>query len=197
MYPSSGTTRLFLAVFPPVAACTAALGVADALRTRGNQVAWVKRENLHYTLRFLGEAGEDEVAAAADAAREAAAAHAAFGAALSAPGAFPSAAKARVLWLGMGDGAEPLCALARSLEDALARRGFERAVQPFSPHLTIGRVRMPADWSARLAAAPTPTSRFRVESLVLVRSTLAPGGSRYDVAAEAPLAGRPRSAAAE
>ncbi len=181
--------RLFLAVFPSPAACTAAMTVVDALRTRGNRVAWVKRENLHYTLRFLGEVGEAEALAAAEAAREAAAGHAAFDAALAAPGAFPHAAKARVLWLGMSAGAEPLCALARSLEDALAARGFPRADMPFAPHLTIGRVRMPADWSVRLAAAPAPGARFRVERLVLVRSTLGPGGSRYERLHEAPLAG--------
>ena len=188
MHSNPGTMRLFLAVFPTDAVCTAAVGVADALRTRGNQVAWVRRENLHYTLRFLGDVGEDDVAAAADAAREAAEKHAAFDAQLDAPGAFPNATKARVLWLGMREGAEPLCALARSLEDALATRGFTRADPPFAPHLTIGRVRMPADWSTRLAAAPAPAARFRVERLVLVRSTLGPGGSRYTRLHEAPLA---------
>jgi 2'-5' RNA ligase len=60
---------------------------------------------------------------------------------------------------------------------------------PFAPHLTIGRVRMPADWSTRLATAPAPRARFRVERVVLVRSTLGPGGSRYEVEAEAPLTG--------
>ena len=188
MNPSSGTMRLFLAVFPPPAACAAAMGVVDALRTRGNRVAWVNRENLHYTLRFLGEVGETEALAAAEAAREAAAEHAAFDAVLAAPGAFPHAAKARVLWLGMGEGAESMCALAGSLEDALAARGFARADEPFAPHLTIGRVRMPADWSTLLAAAPVPGTRFRVDRLVLVHSTLAPGGSRYDRLLEAPLA---------
>jgi RNA 2',3'-cyclic 3'-phosphodiesterase len=189
MHTNPGTLRLFLAVFPPVAACTAAMTVVEALHTRGNRVAWVRRENLHYTLRFLGDVGVDEALAAAEAAREAAARHAPFNAALDAAGAFPHAGKARVLWLGMREGAEPLCALARSLEDALAARGFARADLPFAPHLTIGRVRMPADWSARLASAPVPEARFRVDSIALVRSTLGPGGSRYEVEAEAPLVG--------
>lgn len=189
MHAEPGTKRLFLAVFPPPAVCAAVMNVVEALRTRGDRVAWVKRESLHYTLRFLGEVGEGEMAAAADAAREVAAAHAPFDAALAAPGAFPHAARARVLWFGMGVGEAQLRALACSLDDALAARGFARAEQAFAPHLTIGRMRVPADWTARLAAAPLLEARFRVESLALVRSTLAPGGSRYERLNEAPLAG--------
>ena len=187
--PLPGARRLFLAVFPPPATAAAVMHIVEALRTRGDRVAWVKRENLHYTLRFLGEVGEGEMAAAADAAREVAAAHAPFDAALAAPGAFPHATRARVLWLGMDEGAGPLRALAGSLEDALAARGFARAEQPFTPHLTIGRMRVAADWAARLAAAPPLETRFRVESFALVRSTLAPGGSRYERLVEAALAG--------
>jgi 2'-5' RNA ligase len=168
--------------------CGAAANVVEALRTRGDRVAWVKRENLHYTLRFLGEVDEAQATAATAAAREAAAAHAAFDAGLDAPGAFPHATKARVLWLGMREGAAPLRTLARSLEEALLGRGFGAADQPFAPHLTIGRLRVPDDWSARLAAAPAVDARFRVDRIAVVRSTLAPGGSRYERLAEAPLA---------
>ncbi len=179
--------RLFLAVFPPPAAQEAALRVLEALCAGGDGVSWVKRENLHYTMRFLGELGEDGARRAGEAAREAASAHAAFDAALDRPGAFPDAQRARVLWLGMREGAEALTALARSLEQALRKRGFERAEKPFAPHLTIGRVRAFGDWTARLAAAPAIDARFRVSELLLVHSTLSPGGSRYDVRLRAPL----------
>ncbi len=179
--------RVFLAVFPPPETQARALGVIEALRRPGDMVSWVKRENLHYTLRFLGEIGEDGARRAADAAREAAAAHAAFAGVLAAPGAFPNARRARVLWLGMGEGADAFRALAHSLEDALARRGFEREGRPFAPHLTIGRVRADADWTAALAAVPPVDASFPIERIVVVKSTLSPRGSRYDVLAEAPL----------
>jgi RNA 2',3'-cyclic 3'-phosphodiesterase len=187
--PPPASLRLFLAVFPPRAAQAEAERAIEALHSHGDGVSWVRRENLHYTLRFLGDLGEDGARRAGKAAVEAAAACAPFDAALAAPGAFPTAARARVLWLGMREGAENLRALARALEEALRARGFDRADKPFAPHLTIGRVRVPADWTAKLAAAPPVDARFRVESLLLVRSTLSPGGSRYDVLATAPLAG--------
>ncbi len=181
--------RLFLGVFPPREAQQAALRAIEAMRFRGDGVSWVRLENLHYTLRFLGELGEDGARRAGEAAREAAAAHAPFDAELDRPGAFPSPGRARVLWLGMRAGGAQLSALAGSLERALRARGFEREERPFAPHLTLGRVRAPGDWTAKLAAAPAVDARFRVERLLLVKSTLSPHGSRYDVVLEAPLAG--------
>jgi RNA 2',3'-cyclic 3'-phosphodiesterase len=181
--------RLFLAVFPPPAVQRAARAVSDALRHPGDGVSWVRADNLHYTMRFLGEVGTDGARRAAEAARAAAAAEPAFEAALGAPGAFPDARRARVIWLGLARGAEPLVRLARALESELRTRGFDRADKPFAAHLTLGRVREAgADWTPRLAAvAPSADATFRVERLCVVESELSPGGSIYRVRDEAPL----------
>jgi len=186
--------RTFLAVFPSSPAQQAAERVVERLRRRGDDVAWVRRENLHYTLRFLGELDEDAVARVIAAARAVATGLPAFEAVLGAPGAFPSAARARVLWLGLARGAESLVALAAALDRALAERGFAAAERPFSPHLTLGRVRRrEQDWSARLdaigtALEPEWAPTFAVDRIVVVQSTLSPGGSIYRVCAEAALA---------
>lgn len=179
--------RAFLAVFPSDAVREEAARVIAAWRAPGDGIAWVRPANLHWTLRFLGEIRDEDAQPAAAAAREAAAAHAPFDLALGSAGAFPSAERARVLWLGVGEGAEALGALAASLDRALAARGFVPADKPFSPHLTLGRVR--GDRPRALAAAPPAAVVFRVRELALVRSTLARGGSRYDVLDRAPLAG--------
>jgi len=182
--------RLFIAVFPPPEMQAAAWRAAEPLRAgRGDSVSWVKAENLHYTMRFLGEVDEAAAARAADAMREAAAAHHRFGATVGGFGAFPTAKKARVLWMGMLQGAEPMRLLASSLEQALKKQRFERADQPFEPHLTVGRVRMPGDWTTRLIDAPSLEARFQVDRLLLMKSTLGGGGSRYERMAEAPLGG--------
>ncbi|TMQ72064.1 MAG: RNA 2',3'-cyclic phosphodiesterase, partial [Candidatus Eisenbacteria bacterium] len=104
--------RIFLAAFPPRATQAVAEGVIDRLRGPDDRVSWVKRDNLHYTLRFLGDLGESGAARAAEAAREAAAAQPAFDARLGELGAFPNPRKARVLWLGLAEGADALSALA-------------------------------------------------------------------------------------
>jgi len=183
--------RLFVAVFPPPAVQHAAAGVIEALRTPGDGVSWVKPDNMHYTMRFIGEAGEDGARRIADAARAAAAGHRAFDAALGAPGAFPRPRGARVLWLGLSRGARELEALAESLATELDRRGWPREPRGFSAHLTIGRVREPhADWTSRLeAAAPIDAAdaAFRVDRLCVVESKLNPKGSVYTVREAAEL----------
>ncbi len=183
------TQRLFLAVFPPPEAQAAAARACEALRSPGDGVSWVKRENLHYTMRFLGDLGADGARRAGEAAREAATEHAAFEAALGAFGVFPNGRRARVIWIGLEEGGEAMRALARSLEEALKRRGFGRADRPFEPHLTVGRLRTPADWTGRVAGAPAIEARFTVDRLLLVKSTLSPRGSIYEPVHEGRLAG--------
>lgn len=183
--------RLFLAVFPPPAVREAAHAAAAPLRAAGPAVSWVKAENLHYTMRFLGEVGEDGARRAGEAALEAAAGHPAFEAALGGLGAFPGVRRARVLWVGMSAGAEPLTALARSLDRALGARGFGAPDRPFSPHLTLGRVRDPrTDWTdplGRIPALAGDQARFTVDRLCVVESRLSPKGSTYTVRLEAAL----------
>src|SRR5262249_18953932 len=102
-------------------------------------------------------------------------------------GACPGGGRAGVLWIGMLQGAEPMRLLASALDAALARHGFEPGDESFEPHLTVGRVRAPGDWTARLLDAPTIEARFQVDRLLLVNSVLALGGSRYQTMEEARL----------
>ena len=179
--------RLFIAVFPPADVQDSAYRAADPLRPGHDSVAWVRKGNLHYTMRFLGEVDEPGAANAATAMREAASSRPRFGATLGGFGAFPNAKRARVLWIGMLQGAEPMRLLASTLDEALTRHGFEPADENFEPHLTVGRVRAPSDWTTRLLDAPTVEARFQVERMQLVNSVLAPGGSKYETVAEAEL----------
>ena len=188
--------RIFLAVFPPPPAQSLAFAaerrVRDAAGSAAGRVSWVRLDNLHYTLKFLGEVGEDGARRAADGAREAAGSLAAFDVTLGLAGAFPNPHHARVLWLGLERGAEEFRELARRLDRSLSKRGFDREQRAFSPHLTIGRVRDGGhDWTAALAScaslAAEPAARFRVGAVRVMKSTLSPKGSIYEVLEEAPL----------
>jgi 2'-5' RNA ligase len=181
--------RLFIAVFPPPEVQAAAAGAIESLRRPGDGVSWVRRENLHYTMRFMGELGEDGARRAGEAVARGAGPHTAFDAALGGLGAFPDARRARVLWIGLSEGGDALVALARSIEESLRLRGFGRADRPFAAHLTLGRVRdREQDWSERLAAGKPGPARFRVARVQVVQSTLSPKGSIYRVVSEATLA---------
>ena len=188
--------RIFLAVFPPPEAVQLAFDAARRVRQAAGEaagrVSWVKLDNLHYTLKFLGELGEDGARRAREGAREAAASLPAFDATLGAPGAFPNAKRARVLWLGLERGEAELKALARAVDVALHRRGFDREKRAFSAHLTLGRVRDDGfDWTTPLGAVPPlsgeTAARFRVGAVRVMKSTLSPQGSIYEVLEEARL----------
>lgn len=187
--------RIFVAAFPSPEAQQAAFGVIGRLRRAGDGVSWARRESLHYTLRFMGELEDDALTRVIAAAGEAAGGSAPFTARLGGLGAYPDARRARVLWLGLSEGAQALVALAQTMERALVTRGFAAAAglsgRPFSPHLTLGRPRRGGeDWSARLAAGavePDPEPSFTIDRVQVVHSTLSPGGSIYRVRAEAAL----------
>src|SRR5258705_12455133 len=137
--------RIFLAVFPPPEVQQRAFALEESLRRPNDGVSWVKLENLHYTLRFIGEVGDDGARRVGEAAQAGVVGHPAFTATLGGLGAFPNPRRARVIWASLAEGAAELVAVAQSLESALRKRGFDRADHPFSAHLTLGRVRTPKD----------------------------------------------------
>jgi RNA 2',3'-cyclic 3'-phosphodiesterase len=168
------------------------------LRPHSRAVAWVPAENLHLTLRFLGEQSGERAADATAALAEAVAATRPFTLTLHGVGAFPGLARARILWTGVSGGALDALALHARVEDALEVRGFAREVRPWHPHVTLGRVfderrwRQDAGRDLRPVIAGIATrsfGSFAVQSVTLMQSQLGRGGARYRPVAEVPLEG--------
>jgi 2'-5' RNA ligase len=162
----------------------AAIGRRIARDTGG--VSWVRPANLHLTLKFLGGARPAQLERLAESLAHKAAKTEPFEVELAGLGCFPSARRARVIWIGVAEGGEPLRALADKVEGAAAKAGFDREARPFSGHLTLGRVRMKSDGTGRgdlsdLIAREDPgvLGRFGVTEVVLMHSRLHPGGSVY------------------
>jgi 2'-5' RNA ligase len=168
----------------------------ERLRPVARDVAWIVPGNLHLTLKFLGEVSETRIESVARALCEASLAAAAFEARIRGLGAFPSAGRPRVVWAGVTDGAAEMIALARNVDAALAALGLPRDERPFSPHVTLGRVRRPghnpALSDALGGAAEREFGQMRVPSVSLMRSELGPRGARYTELATVRL-GRPVS----
>lgn len=146
-------------------------------------VAWVAPGNLHLTLKFLGSVEEERIDAIVAALRGAVSDAAAFEAVVNGLGAFPTPTRPRVVWAGMREGAQAMITLAGRVDAALATLGFPREARPFSPHVTLGRVRVPRR-DLRLAEALAKDAarefgRLRVERLALMQSRLSPTGSQY------------------
>ena len=173
-----------------------AIPLPDSVRTQlsmlqsGLQgVRWIKPENIHLTLRFIGEVPND-VAGDIDAALSAVAAPG-FTLELDGVGNFARGKHPHALWAGIAR-SDPLMRLQAKIESALARAGLEPEARKFSPHVTIARLRdvrkgRVADWAAAHGAfrtEPFPVGRF-----VLFSSFLKSEGAVYIEEASYPLAG--------
>ena len=168
--------RAFVAVFPPPELREEALARARRLALRG-RVRWSKPENIHLTLKFLGDVREEILDGLCAALEEVCGRHAIFDAGLAGFGAFPSARRAQILWAGIGMGSTRLSSLATDLDAVLAPLGFEREKRPYTPHLTLGRARgQPASFEPR---PEEYIGEFRVRRVELTESTLTPEGAVY------------------
>lgn len=167
---------------------------AAPLRERAPGVSWVRAENFHLTLRFLGAIEEATIGRVREALGEAAAAAPAFRVEVGGFGGFPSARAPRVLWVGLTAGAEPLAALHAHLERGLAARGLPPEGRAFHAHVTLGRARDTRGLTgleSLLSGAAAPLGATPVDAVHLMRSDLHPAGARYSVLAREPLAGAP------
>jgi RNA 2',3'-cyclic 3'-phosphodiesterase len=175
--------RAFLAIELPDAWRPGLVQVQGELKRSRADVRWVQAGNIHLTLKFFGNVPDDEIEPLAQAARTAAEEEAPFQLKATIAGAFPSPRAPRVVWLGLGGDVLPLTRLYQGLEKAFAAQGYPPEGRAFHPHLTLGRVKSPAnrDRLAKLLATLPPPDwpPFTVKELVLFQSILSPQGSKY------------------
>lgn len=177
--------RLFIAVDVSEEVRVAVAEQVMRLRQASADVGWVKPENFHLTLKFLGEASDAQLGDIKASLDLIAASRAAFEMELRGVGCFPDGGIPRVVWVGVDAGRDRLTVVARDVEDAMEALGFSRERREFAAHLTIGRVRSPrgAERLRRLVDAEANTSLgcCRVDEVRLYRSTLTSGGSIYEL----------------
>ena len=190
-----GLWRVFCAVELPGSVRTLAAEHIARLRRAVPEAkaSWVRADNLHVTLKFLGEMEpERALTALSGAAARAADKVTPFELKLEGTGSFPSRGVPRVLWLGIRDRSDSLALVQQRLEDECASENFARESRPFNPHLTIARLRTPV--RARELASIHQETQFETEvfgvtELFVFRSELGPGGSRYTALARHRLGG--------
>jgi len=177
--------RLFYAIFiSPRIAETLARHISQCALS-GADVKWVEPQNLHLTLKFIGEVQLErleEIIAAGESAADGVKTFRVFWEGF---GAFPDFRRPRVIWAGMKQGGRAVFEIAERLEDRLAAEGFRKEERAFRPHLTIGRVKSPGGLEElRKATERIQNSRIgemEVSSFSLVKSTLTSRGPIYSV----------------
>ena len=106
-----------------------------------SNVRWVKRENIHLTLKFLGETEDARVEQVKAAVNAACSDVEPFLIRYGESGVFPTVKKARIFWVGVKEGQDSLGNFVEIIEEEMAGLGYRKEKRPFHPHLTIGRAR--------------------------------------------------------
>lgn len=175
------TIRAFIAIALPAAvrAELARVGAAWGEQLPPRAVRWVQPDNMHLTLRFLGDTAVAQLPPLSHLLDELAARHSAFRLQLDGVGCFPNRKRPRVLWTGVGGDTAAMQALKKDLDGGLVPLGWERETKPFQAHLTVGRVKdnraaAGAAWQVGVSPLSWP-----VTAVHLIESELTRAGPLY------------------
>jgi 2'-5' RNA ligase len=186
----SETIRCFLALKIP--ADTAVRRILKELSAMGRALKTVEAENLHVTLKFFAAAEPNLIPEITAIAAKAASRQIRSQLTLTGLGVFPHAQRPSVVWAGLeGAGAQTVVAIAKEIEAPLQKLGFVPEDRPFTPHLTLARVkaRPPEELQELLARhAKTVFGSVTVEEIELIRSEPTSEGFRYTVLEHCPFA---------
>jgi len=169
--------------------------VMDGLREEiGGTVRWIPVENMHLTLKFLGDVSLSNVEMLKKIIQTASAGHPMFAVSVGGVGAFPTVQQARVVWAGV-EGPAELMSVQRMIDLETARLGYASEPRPFKPHLTLGRVVRNISPKEALKIAQVLKEKkvgflgvAQVREVHLYRSDLQPNGALYTRIFSVPLA---------
>lgn len=188
--------RLFVAVEIDRAVRDAAGRLIGELQRRVERLAprarvtWVAPDRMHITVRFIGHVDEGQ-AGRIRAALEPPLHAAPFPLEIAGVGAFPQTGEPRVVWAGLSRGREQLRAVERETSARLGSVGVEPEDRPYSPHVTLGRMRAAAGLRVTKlldGLAQTELGTTRVAAITLFESRLSPEGPTYEVLLRTPFA---------
>lgn len=176
--------RCFVAIAIPEAVRGLLVRVQEALRRADADVKWVEEENLHLSLKFLGNVTEEQVGRLRELLMLEAARWPAMALTYAGIGTFPERGEPRVVWAGATGDLEKLAGLAAAVERAAEQVGVPREGRPFVAHLTLGRVKSGRNAKRLLSAIENqrqvPLGGETVTEFVLYRSTTTPQGPIYE-----------------
>jgi RNA 2',3'-cyclic 3'-phosphodiesterase len=148
-------------------------------------IRWAPVINMHLTLKFIGNIANSHINFIRQLLARTAESHPQFDLQIGGLGSFPNSKRPRVLWTGIHAPAD-LVSLQKNIEAGAVRLGYEKEERPFSPHLTLGRVRQNLDPQELQKIRSTLDTiqlgnigTARVDSIHLYKSDLRPEGSLY------------------
>lgn len=180
--------RTFIAIELPKEIKQSLANLQSDLKTTNADVKWVNPDNIHLTLKFLGEISDDKIDKITKIMQDISLSKPSFSIHLSNLGAFPSIRSPRVIWIGIEKGISETKELAKELEKKIEKIGIHRDNKGFSCHITLARVRsnlnrgLLAKKLEDLIGRPLniPHPEIPVTKITLFKSTLTPKGPIYE-----------------
>ncbi len=164
------------------------------LDTPETAARWTQPQNLHHTLKFIGDTQDRQLADVCRAMARAAKTIEPFVLESAGVGAFPRLTSPRIVWVGAEAGAGTVTALHAALDQELYEVGFGLEARRFQPHLTLGRIRKGETSQAHLVQLLQQHAEFHaghatVDEIILFSSRLEKDGPIYEALGRAPLGG--------
>jgi len=185
------TIRTFIALELPPSVISLLEKVQEDLKSMGLQAKWVRPENIHLTLKFLGNINPGDIDKIGGAMMDAVEDFAAINLVAGGVGVFPGIRRPRVIWIGLGGQIQLLFGMQRVLEDNLAALGFKKEKRPFKGHLTLGRFRQTVKSNMirqiMREYANRYSEEFTARRILLFKSDLKPTGAVYSQLQQAVL----------
>jgi len=174
--------RTFIALEVPSDVISALAALQEDLKSFRADIAWINSNNIHLTLKFLGEVDKQLCTEIQQACLETASKFSPFKLSLNGTGVFPNVRHPRVLWVGLAGETQILGQLQEQIDQRMAEFGFEPEEKDFRPHLTIGRIKSNRNVSELIGRAEgysLPSLSFHVREILLMKSDLHPEGASY------------------
>jgi len=177
------TIRAFIGFKLPGNIISSIRKTKEDMRSYKLPIRWTRPENIHLTLKFLGNIEEAETQKVATAICDSVKDFAPISLAAKGTGVFPGIKRPRILWVGIGGETDSLAGLKKALDENLGLTGFPKENRPFKGHFTIGRVKKKIDPKRLFDALKNnqefESETFIAEKLFLFKSELRQSGPVY------------------
>ncbi len=174
--------RAFIAIVLPESVMERLRIEVNVVRKLESGIRWIKPENIHLTLKFLGDIPGDRVSEIVKTVERSVKGKTAFQLSIQGTGAFPNCKRPKVLWAGINQGKHEIIKLATDIDVALSGLGFQKEKRQFSPHITVGRLKYFKNIDKVITQFKqlfTQDEAMLVENIQLIKSTLKPSGAEY------------------
>lgn len=182
--------RCFIAIVIPDSLKKQIIEMTDLLKKYDADIKWVNPENIHLTLKFLGNTPQSLLTKINDTLNEAVLPYSPFHIKIYGTGVFPNKKHPRVIWIGIKD-SEILINLRNAIEQSISSLGYQKDEKEFKPHLTLGRVRSQKGIMHIINNLEDFKDKdfgtIYVDNIKLMKSDLKPKGAEYSCLYDIPI----------